>query len=88
MQFIQLLCAETDGETIYFDGDGLLYEKLPECSHCTPTGKFVYYEYFGKKISMLLPVTAVIGAERYDIEYEVKDINEKQIKGEKQNGSK
>lgn len=88
MQFIQLLCAKCDGETIYFDGDGMLYDKIPERSHYTPIGKFVYYEYYGKKISMLMPVTALIGAEQYDIEYDVKDKNEKQIKGEKQNGSK
>lgn len=73
MKFIQLLRAEANGEIVYFDGDGMLYEKHPARSHYMPTNKFVYYEYFGKQLSILTPCIAAIGAQDLEIDYEIAD---------------
>lgn len=73
MQFQTLLCAKVGNETIYFDGNGMLYEKHPTRSHYMPTGKFVYYEYFEKTLFMLSPCMAAVGATEYDVEYTIDD---------------
>lgn len=73
MEFKQLLRATVKDEIIYFDGDGVLYEKHPARSHYTPTGKFVYFEYYNKPLLMLTPCVACLGAQEYDIEYTVDD---------------
>ncbi len=95
MQFYTLLRATTNGETIYFDGNGMLYEKHPVRSHYTPTGRYVYYEYYGKPLLMIEPCMACLGSTEYDydIEYEISDINALKSKinknrRRKQNGSK
>lgn len=84
MEFIQLLRAETNGEILYFDGDGMLYEKLPVRSHYMPTNKFIYYEYFGKPLSFLTPCIAAIGVQDVEIDYEINDSSQSlKITGEK-----
>lgn len=89
MQFRNLLQAKVDNEIIYFDGDGLLYEQHPTRSHYTPTGKFVYYEYYGKPIFILALYTGAVGAVEFDVDYEINDEQQNQLKkGEKHNGSK
>ena len=90
MQFHNLLRAKVGEEIIYFDGDGMLYEKHPISSHYALTGKFVYYEYYEKPLLMLEPCMAVLGASEYDVEYAIADDEQQnqQKKGEKHNGSK
>lgn len=87
MQFQTLLCAKVGNKTIYFDGNGMLYEKHPILSHYTATGQFVYYEYYNQPIFILMPYCGAVGALDYDIEYTVDD-EQNQIKGESKNGSK
>lgn len=88
MTFRTLLRATVDGETIYFDGDGMLYEKHPVRSHYTPTGRRVYLEYYDKPIKLLTPYNGAVGVEEYDVDYEINDEQQKQLKGENSNGSK
>lgn len=74
MKFMQLLCAKVDNETVYFDGNGLLYEKYPLRSFVVPTNRYVYLEYFEKPLFMLSPCNALIWADEYD--FECKIVNE------------
>lgn len=83
MTFVQLFRAIVNGETIYFDGDGMLYRKCHERSHYMPIGEFVYYTYGEQPLKMLTPCMAVVGAEEYKIEYEIKDDENKNLKGAK-----